>query len=289
MKKIISTGLALITSVVLTAAPASADHHARLSGRVLLQVEGNGELWYVIPGSLERFHLKSASDMNRLMKHYGHGISNANLSKIPAYGQPKPAMTDWALTRKMAGYILIQVEDKGRAWYVNPVDHLRYELGRPREAFGLFKKIALGINNKDIAMYKESKSIVDIAVENGNFKTLVAAVQAAGLAETLDKEGPFTVMAPTDAAFAKLPAGTVEALLQDIPKLKSILLYHVVAGKVTSDQVVKLTEAKTLNGQSFKIKVDGSKVMVDNATVTAVDIMAENGVIHVIDTVILPQ
>ena len=96
-------------------------------------------------------------------------------------------------------------------------------------------------------------------------------------------------MAPTDAAFAKLPVGTVESLLKDIPKLKSILLYHVVSGKVTSDQVVKLTEAATLNGQSFKIKTEGGKVMVDNATVTTVDIMADNGVIHVIDTVILPK
>jgi uncharacterized surface protein with fasciclin (FAS1) repeats len=138
-------------------------------------------------------------------------------------------------------------------------------------------------------MENATKSIVDIAVENGNFKTLVAAVQAAGLAETLDKEGPFTVFAPTDAAFAKLPEGTVDSLLKDIPKLKSILLYHVVGGKVTAEQAVKLTEAKTLNGQSFMIKVENGKVMVDNATVTATDIMAENGVIHVIDSVILPK
>jgi uncharacterized surface protein with fasciclin (FAS1) repeats len=134
-----------------------------------------------------------------------------------------------------------------------------------------------------------SKSIVDVAVENGNFKTLVAAVTAAGLADTLATGGPFTVFAPTDAAFAKLPAGTVDALLKDIPKLKGILLYHVVDGKVTADQVIGMSEAKTLNGQSIMIKTADGKVMVDNATVTTADVMAENGVIHVIDSVIMPK
>jgi uncharacterized surface protein with fasciclin (FAS1) repeats len=216
-------------------------------------------------------------------------ITNTDIEKIPAYGQPRPLHVDKPLIKRLAGYILIQVENKGRAWYVNPTDHLRYSLGRPNEVFGLFRKIALGINIKDKTMYKETKSIVDIAVENGNFKTLVAAVQAAGLADTLDKDGPFTVFAPTDEAFAKLPAGTVEALLKDIPKLKGILLYHVVSGKVMAADAVKLSEAPTLNGQSFKIKVEGGKVMIDNALITATDIMAENGIIHVIDNVILPK
>ena len=182
MKKIIISGFALVIGLFIAAQPVSADYNKQLSGRVLLQVKGNGELWYIIPGSLERFYLKSSWDVNRLLRYYGLGISNADLERIPAYGLTKPIKDDSVLTKRLAGRILIQVEDKGKAWYVNPVDHLRYNLGRPHEAYALFKKIALGINNKDIAMYKESKSIVDIAVGNGNFKTLVAAVQAAGLA-----------------------------------------------------------------------------------------------------------
>ncbi len=132
-------------------------------------------------------------------------------------------------------------------------------------------------------------TIVDIAIANGNFKTLVAAVQAAGLAETLSGPGPFTVFAPTDAAFAKLPAGTVEALLQDKAKLSSILTYHVVSGKVMASEVVKLTSAKTVNGQMATIKVTNGTVMVDNAKVITTDIEGSNGVIHVIDSVILPK
>jgi uncharacterized surface protein with fasciclin (FAS1) repeats len=138
-------------------------------------------------------------------------------------------------------------------------------------------------------MNNGTKSIVDIAVENGNFKTLVAAVTAAGLADTLATGGPFTVFAPTDTAFAKLPAGTVDALLKDIPKLKGILLYHVVNGQVTADKVAGMSEAMTMNGQSVMIKSMDGKVMIDNATVTTADVMAENGVIHIIDSVLLPK
>lgn len=133
-----------------------------------------------------------------------------------------------------------------------------------------------------------AKDIVTTAVEAGSFKTLAAALQAAGLVETLKGQGPFTVFAPTDAAFAKLPAGTVEALLKDKEKLTAILTYHVVPGKVEAKDVVKLTSAKTVNGKSVTVKVAGGKVMVDGATVTATDVQASNGVIHVIDTVILP-
>lgn len=133
-----------------------------------------------------------------------------------------------------------------------------------------------------------AKDIVTTAVEAGSFKTLAAALQAAGLVETLKGQGPFTVFAPTDAAFAKLPAGTVEALLKDKEKLTAILTYHVVPGKVEAKDVVKLTSAKTVNGKSVTVKVAGDKVMVDGATVTATDVQASNGVIHVIDTVILP-
>lgn len=131
------------------------------------------------------------------------------------------------------------------------------------------------------------KDIVDTAVAAGSFKTLVAAVTAAGLVETLKGNGPFTVFAPTDEAFAKLPKGTVEALLADIPKLTSILTYHVVSGKLTAGQVVELSEAKTIQGSMVKIDASDG-VMINNSTVVTADVMASNGVIHVIDTVLIP-
>jgi uncharacterized surface protein with fasciclin (FAS1) repeats len=130
--------------------------------------------------------------------------------------------------------------------------------------------------------------IVDTAVSAGQFNTLVKAVQAAGLVDTLKGKGPFTVFAPTDEAFAKLPAGTVEALLQDKEKLAKVLTYHVVPGKVTASQV-KPGDVKTVQGQALKVRTDGGKVMVDNARVIKADVMASNGVIHVIDTVVLPN
>jgi len=132
--------------------------------------------------------------------------------------------------------------------------------------------------------------IVDTAVA-AKFNTLVAAVKAAGLVDTLKGPGPFTVFAPTDAAFAKLPAGTLENLLKPENKeqLQNILKYHVVPGKVMAEDVVKLTSAKTAEGQSIAIKTMNGKVMVDNAHVTKTDIVTSNGVIHVIDTVILPK
>ena len=132
--------------------------------------------------------------------------------------------------------------------------------------------------------------IVDTAVAAGSFKTLAAALEAAGLVETLKGAGPFTVFAPTDEAFAKLPAGTVEDLLkpENKDKLVAILTYHVVAGKVMAADVVNLTEATTVQGGKVAIKVDGGKVMINDATVTQTDIEASNGVIHVIDTVIMP-
>ena len=133
-------------------------------------------------------------------------------------------------------------------------------------------------------------TIVETAVAAGSFKTLVAAVQAAGLVETLNGTGPFTVFAPTDEAFAKLPAGTLEMLLkpENKSKLAAILTYHVVPGAVKAADVVKLKTAGTVNGQRVDIKVDGAKVTVDGAAVTATDIACSNGVIHVIDTVLLP-
>jgi len=135
--------------------------------------------------------------------------------------------------------------------------------------------------------------IVDTAVAAGSFKTLVAAVQAAGLVDTLKGKGPFTVFAPTDDAFAKLPKGTVEGLLKDAPKLTTVLTYHVVAGKFMAADVVKLKTAKTVQGQ--EVKIDASKwhlhktVKINDANVVKADIAADNGVIHVIDKVLLPK
>ena len=135
------------------------------------------------------------------------------------------------------------------------------------------------------------KNIVQVAVENGNFKTLVAAVQAAGLAETLSGPGPFTIFAPTDAAFAKLPAGTVQALLADKEKLSSILTYHVVSGRVVAADITRMNGAMpaTVNGQKLDIKVRGGNVYVNGAQVTTADVSASNGVIHVIDGVLMPK
>jgi uncharacterized surface protein with fasciclin (FAS1) repeats len=134
------------------------------------------------------------------------------------------------------------------------------------------------------------KDVVAVASGAENFKTLVAAVKAAGLVETLQGKGPFTVFAPTDEAFAKLPAGTLENLLkpENRDQLVAILKYHVVPGRVLAADV-RTMEAKTVQGQSVKLKVSGDGVMVDNARVVKTDLLAENGVIHVIDSVILPQ
>ncbi len=141
------------------------------------------------------------------------------------------------------------------------------------------------------APFKASAAdIVAVASANGSFKTLVAAVKAAGLVETLQGKGPFTVFAPTDAAFAKLPAGTVESLLkpENKEKLVAILTYHVVAGKVMAADV-KSGMVKTVNGKELDVKVSDGKVTVDGAKVTMADVAASNGVIHVIDTVLMPE
>ncbi len=135
------------------------------------------------------------------------------------------------------------------------------------------------------------KDVVDTAVAAGSFQTLAKALQAADLVDTLKSPGPFTVFAPTDEAFAKLPAGTLDDLLkpENKDKLRAILTYHVVAGKVTSAKVVTLSSAKTLNGQEVKITAMDGNVMVNNAHIVKADIPASNGVIHVIDTVLLPD
>jgi uncharacterized surface protein with fasciclin (FAS1) repeats len=146
--------------------------------------------------------------------------------------------------------------------------------------------LAVGSSN----VHAAEKDIVDTAVAAGQFKTLATALGEAGLVDTLKGPGPFTVFAPTDDAFAKLPAGTVENLLKPENKdeLTAILTYHVVPGRVMAAEVVKLNEAKTLNGKMLKVTVKGSTVMINDAKVTTTDIVASNGVIHVIDTVVLP-
>ena len=150
--------------------------------------------------------------------------------------------------------------------------------------------LGFGLSGSVKAESMPDKDIVEIAASAGSFNTLVAAVKAAGLVDTLKGKGPLTVFAPTDAAFAKLPAGTVESLLkpENKDKLTAVLTYHVVPGRVTAGEVVKLSSAPTVNGRELSINAKDGKVMVDNAQVVQTDIMATNGVIHVIDSVIIP-
>ncbi len=142
-----------------------------------------------------------------------------------------------------------------------------------------------------VLMPPAKKNIVETAVSTNMFNTLVAAVKAAGLADTLMGDGPFTVLAPTDDAFKKLPAGTIESLLKPENKdmLVKILTYHVISGEVRSEQVAAMQKAKTLQGQKVKIKTKGSAVMINGAKVIKADVEASNGVIHVIDTVLMPK
>jgi uncharacterized surface protein with fasciclin (FAS1) repeats len=151
-----------------------------------------------------------------------------------------------------------------------------------------FSRLIAGAALAAAVSVAHAADIVDTAVSAGQFKTLVTALQEANLVETLKGKGPFTVFAPTDAAFAKLPAGTLEALLQDREKLSAVLTYHVVPGRVMAAQV-KPGPVKTVQGQSLTVSTRGGAVMVDNARVIKTDIGASNGVIHVIDTVVLPK
>lgn len=156
-------------------------------------------------------------------------------------------------------------------------------------AFGVAAMLAVAY---DATMAAEpDRDLVDTAVSAGEFQTLAAALSAADLVGTLKGEGPFTVFAPTDEAFAKLPEGTVESLLEpeNLDELRAILTYHVVPGLVTAEQVIGLEAAETVNGQAIDIKISESGVMVNDAHVVATDILASNGVIHVIDSVILPK
>ena len=139
--------------------------------------------------------------------------------------------------------------------------------------------------------HEMKKDIVDVAAENGSFTTLVAAVKAAGLVDTLKGDGPFTVFAPTDEAFAALPEGTVEMLLkpENKDKLVAILTYHVVPGKIMAAEVMKLSSAETVQGETVMVAIDDGNVMINTAKVVIPDVKASNGVIHVIDAVLLPK
>lgn len=155
--------------------------------------------------------------------------------------------------------------------------------------FALVLGFGLMASQNTLAQKADKKDIVDTAAAAGTFNTLITAVKEAGLVETLRGKGPFTVFAPTDEAFAKLPAGTLDALLKDKQKLKQILLYHVVPGKVMAKDVVSLKSAKTAQGSALTISAMDGKVMVDGANVVKTDIVTSNGVIHVIDSVVMPK
>jgi len=158
-------------------------------------------------------------------------------------------------------------------------------------ALGTLAAVVMTVAVSGAVVRAEPGDVIETAVAAGSFKTLAKALDAAGLVTTLKGSGPFTVFAPTDAAFAKLPAGTLETLLkpENQEKLRRILTYHVVAGKVMASDVVKLQSAKAVSGDTIMVKVQNGAVHVDNATVTKADVAASNGVIHVIDSVILPK
>lgn len=164
----------------------------------------------------------------------------------------------------------------------------RRALPRVVASFALALSFVAGTS---VAEQMKSADIVDTAIKAGQFDTLAKALTAAGLVDTLKGDGPFTVFAPTDAAFAKLPAGTVESLLkpENKDKLTSILTYHVVPGAVKAAEVSSMTSAKTVNGDTVAFKAQNNKVMVDGANVVKADIVASNGVIHVVDTVLMPN
>lgn len=158
------------------------------------------------------------------------------------------------------------------------------------KAIGLVSLVLLALPAFAAAPPHEKKDIVEVAVQAGSFKTLAAALQAADLVGTLKSAGPFTVFAPTDEAFAKLPPGTLQKLLlpENKPKLQAVLTYHVVPGKIPASKVITMTAAKTVNGAELPISSSGKGVIVGGANVVSTDIPASNGIIHVIDAVMLP-
>jgi uncharacterized surface protein with fasciclin (FAS1) repeats len=168
---------------------------------------------------------------------------------------------------------------------------LQTQSGWTALTLGLIALVGCAVADPPAKPAAAKQDIVDTAVGAGSFNTLVTAVKAAGLVDTLKSPGPFTLFAPTDAAFGKLPAGTVESLVkpENKAKLTAILTYHVVPGKLMAADVVKMKEIKTVQGQSLKVEVKDGKAYVDGALIAATDVGATNGVIHVIDTVVLPK
>jgi uncharacterized surface protein with fasciclin (FAS1) repeats len=197
-------------------------------------------------------------------------------------------MSRWVIV-SLFKYLCLTVNTSRRTQYAN--ENCAAEKGDEMNSAGFALILSVLVSTIPVSAAAANKDIVDTAVAAGSFKTLVAAIQAADLVDTLKGPGPFTVFAPTDDAFKKLPAGTVESLLkpENKDKLRAILTYHVVSGNVTAAQAMKLTSAKTVNGQELKISSRDGTVMINDAKVVKADIHASNGVIHVIDTVILPD
>ena len=184
-------------------------------------------------------------------------------------------------------------EQRAERWQVKRCNYIDHKQDRLFNKFdqtnqGVINRIQFWVNRDNARNCVVDQDVVDTLVGNGNFKTLTAAVGAAGLVDTLKSPGKFTVFAPTDQAFAKLPAGTVEALLNDIPTLTSILTYHVVSGDVRAATAKTLTSAPTVNGANVNISVRGGNLFINDSKVVVYDIRTTNGVIHVIDTVLLP-
>jgi uncharacterized surface protein with fasciclin (FAS1) repeats len=172
--------------------------------------------------------------------------------------------------------------------FIAPMHRLRRALLRFAFTLPLLAASSLALAPAAAHAQTMAPDIVDTAVNAGEFTTLTMALDAAGLVDTLKGPGPFTFFAPTDAAFAKLPAGTLDSLLADPDKLRAVLTYHVVSGEVTAADAAKLHAATTIEGEDLSISANDGGVQIDNASVTQPDIKASNGIIHVIDTVILP-
>lgn len=184
-------------------------------------------------------------------------------------------------------------EQRAERWQVKRCNYIDHKQDRLFNKFdqtnqGVINRIQFWVNRDNARNCVVDQDVVDTLVGNGNFKTLTAAVGAAGLVDTLKSPGKFTVFAPTDQAFAKLPAGTVEALLNDIPTLTNILTYHVVSGDVRAATAKTLTSAPTVNGANVNISVRGGNLFINDSKVVVYDIRTTNGVVHVIDTVLLP-
>ena len=286
MRKLINSTIAFILAITafLPAVAANAASHD-LSGKFVFQKENTNDIWYISTDNKEKYYLTGPQDAFNLMRYQGHGISNSDLNMIPMPGEKH---TNNHLGDSLKGKILLQVEDKGQAWYVHTDTGERHSLGRPQQAFDLFRSISIESNSDELNMYKQINSIAETASNAGIFNTLVTALDVAGLVGVLQNGGPFTVFAPTDDAFAKIPTETLESVLNDKETLTKILTYHVVSGKVSSADIMKINKAATLQGGEINIDTSNGVVIDSNSNVITADIKANNGIIHVIDTVLMP-